>query len=122
YTNYYQMGRLTYSVNNDLITGGETKKIMNQFWYVIQTEDWVLCKADLIVMSNEYPVKYIGARVIEPERGFYTVPIATFDFASLYPTIMCAHNMCYSTIVFDPKRIAELRAKGYELEEHHVQE
>ena len=43
--------------------------------------------------------KYDGATVIEPRRGFYTEPIATLDFASLYPSIMMAHNLCYSTLV-----------------------
>jgi DNA polymerase delta subunit 1 len=37
--------------------------------------------------------------VIEPTRGFYKDPIATLDFASLYPSIMMAHNLCYSTLV-----------------------
>lgn len=36
-----------------------------------------------------------GATVIEPVKGYYDVPIATLDFASLYPSIMQAHNLCY---------------------------
>lgn len=40
--------------------------------------------------------KYEGATVIEPMKGYYTVPIATLDFASLYPSIMMAHNLCVS--------------------------
>jgi DNA polymerase delta subunit 1 len=43
--------------------------------------------------------QYEGATVIEPQRGFYDVPIATLDFASLYPSIMQAHNLCYTTLV-----------------------
>ena len=43
--------------------------------------------------------KYEGAIVIDPERGYYTHPIATLDFASLYPSIMMAHNLCYTTLV-----------------------
>ena len=31
--------------------------------------------------------------------GFYESPIATLDFASLYPSIMMTHNLCYSTLV-----------------------
>lgn len=43
--------------------------------------------------------KYEGAIVIDPKKGFYSEPIATLDFASLYPSIMMAHNLCYSTLV-----------------------
>ena len=43
--------------------------------------------------------KYEGAVVIEPIKGYYTDPVATLDFASLYPSIMMAHNLCYSTLI-----------------------
>jgi hypothetical protein len=33
-------------------------------------------------------VAYEGATVLDPIAGYYDVPIATLDFASLYPTIM----------------------------------
>lgn len=42
---------------------------------------------------------YEGATVIEPLKGFYNCPITTLDFASLYPSIIMAHNLCYSTLV-----------------------
>ena len=42
-----------------------------------------------------------GATVLEPLKGFYDKndPIATLDFNSLYPSIMIAHNLCYSTLI-----------------------
>jgi len=46
---------------------------------------------------------YQGATVLEAQSGAYYGPITALDFASLYPSIMCAHNLCYSTIVQDPK-------------------
>lgn len=30
---------------------------------------------------------------------FYDIPIATLDFSSLYPSIMMAHNLCYTTLL-----------------------
>ena len=46
--------------------------------------------------------KFQGATVLEPIRGGYlNEPITTLDFASLYPSIMRAHNMCYSTFVMN---------------------
>lgn len=51
-----------------------------------------------------------GATVLNPKRGFYSdkQPIATLDFNSLYPTIIIAHNLCYSTMISDTPDIAFL--------------
>jgi DNA polymerase delta subunit 1 len=57
--------------------------------------------------------KYEGAVVIEPVRGFYTDPVATLDFASLYPSIMMAHNLCYSTLI-PPSKIKGMNPEHYE--------
>ena len=43
--------------------------------------------------------QYEGATVIEPKKGYYDSPIATLDFSSLYPSIMMAHNLCYTTLL-----------------------
>lgn len=47
------------------------------------------------------PNSYQGATVLKPLVGYYGLenPVATLDFASLYPSIMMAHNFCYSTII-----------------------
>lgn len=56
-----------------------------------------------------------GATVIEPVKGFYDEPIATLDFASLYPSIMMAHNLCYSTLLAnDDVKAGRLPADSYE--------
>ena len=47
--------------------------------------------------------KYQGATVLDAQTGAYYSPITALDFASLYPSIMCAHNLCYSTMVMDPQ-------------------
>ena len=47
-------------------------------------------------------IEYEGATVIEPKRGYYDAPVITLDFASLYPSIMIAHNLCYTTLLPSP--------------------
>jgi DNA polymerase delta subunit 1 len=46
---------------------------------------------------------YQGATVLDAQTGAYYGPVTALDFASLYPSIMVAHNLCYSTLVMDPK-------------------
>lgn len=53
----------------------------------------------MLTMSVGTDEQYEGATVIEPKKGYYDVPIATLDFASLYPSIMMAHNLCYTTLL-----------------------
>ena len=40
---------------------------------------------------------YTGATVLEAKAGLYMDPVAGLDFASLYPSIMIANNLCVST-------------------------
>ena len=53
--------------------------------------------------TEEELTKFEGATVLEAQTGAYFRPIVALDFASLYPSIMMAHNMCYSTLVMDSK-------------------
>lgn len=45
---------------------------------------------------------YKGATVLEPTPGYYEY-VATLDFASLYPSIIMAHKLCYTTLVRRPE-------------------
>ena len=42
-----------------------------------------------------------------PLAGYYDTPVATLDFSSLYPSIMMAHNLCYTTLIESKVRAAE---------------
>ena len=46
---------------------------------------------------------YEGATVLEAQKGAYYTPITALDFEGLYPSIMMAHNLCYSSMVMDSK-------------------
>ena len=34
-----------------------------------------------------------------PPCRYYSIPITVLDFSSLYPSIMMAHNLCYTTLL-----------------------
>jgi DNA polymerase elongation subunit (family B) len=61
-----------------------------------------------VVLSNGYKVnssdEYLGAIVLDPKPGKYK-KVLSFDFSSLYPSIMLAHNICYSRYVQEPPHI-----------------
>merc|ERR1719296_656595 len=69
--------------------------------------------------AQESDSKFEGATVLEPITGYYAKPIATLDFASLYPSIMMAHNICYCTLLrpdqvksMDPEQITKAPSTG----------
>ena len=43
--------------------------------------------------------------ILEPESRFFTDPVLVMDFQSLYPSIIIAHNYCYSTCLGKMKYI-----------------
>lgn len=51
--------------------------------------------------------------MIDPIKGFYDSNIVVLDFASLYPSIIIAHNLCYCTLI-SPSREKIMLAKDYE--------
>ena len=81
-----------------------------------------LCKkaADLgflvpVIYQGALPEEgYEGATVLEAQSGAYYTPITALDFASLYPSIMMAHNLCYSTLVMDERRYGNIPGVEYE--------
>ena len=50
-------------------------------------------------------------------KAYYEVPIATLDFASLYPSIMQAYNLCYSTMV-SPQEATKLDPSKFKCSEN----
>jgi DNA polymerase delta subunit 1 len=77
-----------------LLTRGQQIKVVSQLLRKAKEQD-LLIPAMKIDVNDEFE----GATVIEPIRGYYDVPISTLDFSSLYPSIMIAHNLCYTTLL-----------------------
>ena len=67
---------------------------------VILYADLLIDRLDLVTgnASVEDVLCIILSSLLCPSR-YYDVPIATLDFASLYPSIMMAHNLCYTSLL-----------------------
>ncbi|KAL1475415.1 hypothetical protein MTO96_037303 [Rhipicephalus appendiculatus] len=48
--------------------------------------------------SSSSKSRYKGAKVVDPKSKYYDEPVVTLDFASMYPSIIIAMNLCYSTL------------------------
>lgn len=46
--------------------------------------------------------KYPGAYVPAPKKGINVTPVVALDFASLYPSIIMAHNLSPETVIVTP--------------------
>ncbi|KAF9931664.1 DNA-directed DNA polymerase delta, partial [Modicella reniformis] len=93
--NYIEMARVTGVPFNYLLARGQQIKVVSQLFRKALEKGFVIPA----VNSQGSEDQYEGATVIEPRKGYYDVPIATLDFASLYPSIMMAHNLCYTTLL-----------------------
>lgn len=94
--NYTEMARVTGVPFSFLLSRGQQIKVVSQLFRKALEEGFVIPNLKQEGSSDE---QYEGATVIEPVRGYYDVPIATLDFSSLYPSIMMAHNLCYTTLL-----------------------
>lgn len=95
--NYSEMARVTGVPMNFLLNRGQQIKVVSQLLRKAKEKGFILPTMRSGKSSDEKGFE--GAYVLDPEVGYYTEPIATLDFASLYPSIMMAHNLCYTTLV-----------------------
>ena len=95
--NYTEMARVTGVPFNFLLAKGQQIKFLSQLYRKARQQDLLI--PNLSGSGGSSEEQYEGATVIEPTRGFHEEPIATLDFASLYPSIMQAHNLCYTTLL-----------------------
>lgn len=93
--NYTEMARVTGVPFSYLLSRGQQIKVISQLFRKCLEDDIIIPNMKVEGTDEMYE----GATVIEPERGYYDVPIATLDFSSLYPSIMMAHNLCYTTLL-----------------------
>ncbi|GAB6033248.1 DNA polymerase delta catalytic subunit [Chamberlinius hualienensis] len=106
--NYMEMARVTGVPLSYLLTRGQQIKVVSQLLRAAKSRDYIIPTRSISDNGEEFT----GATVIEPLQGFYKVPISTLDFNSLYPSIMMAHNLCYTTLL-TPSSRASVNSEDY---------
>ncbi|KAK9292029.1 hypothetical protein L1049_019983 [Liquidambar formosana] len=94
--NYVEMARVTGVPISFLLSRGQSIKVLSQLLRKARQKNLVIPN---VKQAGSEQGTYEGATVLEAKAGFYEKPIATLDFASLYPSIMMAYNLCYCTLV-----------------------
>ncbi|XP_057321007.1 DNA polymerase delta catalytic subunit isoform X2 [Microplitis mediator] len=92
---YMEMARVTGVTLTSLLTRGQQIKVVSQLLRKTREHNYLM-PVNTGGVSDE---QFDGATVLEPKRGYYSDPIATLDFSSLYPSIIMAHNLCYTTLL-----------------------
>lgn len=99
--NMVEMSKATWVPLSFLVERGQGIKVFSQLTYQTRLENMLVINLDKEEIKND---DYEGATVLAAKKGAYMeIPITGLDFASLYPTIMRAHNLDHSTLVMDPK-------------------
>ena len=77
---------------------GVTFKIKNLIKRFCFLNNYIVNKS---LKNDSMKIKYVGAFVFDPILGFHK-NVVSFDFQSLYPSIMMQNNLCTSTLL-DPE-------------------
>ena len=90
--NAFQMAKVTYVPLDRIVNGGQQIRVFTLLAHYAHQQR--------IFIPDHVPTchaGYTGAVVLPPLPGLYRDCVVTLDFASLYPSIMMAFNMCYTT-------------------------
>ena len=80
----------------DLSTRGAQHKVVSTILRFCNNEKIIVNRREKKV--NVTKEKYRGATVFEPVKGVHE-KVVSFDFSSLYPSLIIANNLCVSTLV-----------------------
>lgn len=93
FPNLIEMAKVTRVPVFWLLTRGQQIKVFSQIFY----EAWY--NGFLIPTISIRGEKFKGATVLSAQRGVYYERVSGLDFASLYPSIIIAWNLCLTTWV-----------------------
>ncbi len=98
--NLLEMAKATWTPLCYLVERGQQIKVFSQLTKKAREMGFMVPTIQYGQMGDQ---GYEGATVLDAQKGAYYTPITALDFEGLYPSIMMAHNLCYSSLVMDPK-------------------
>jgi DNA polymerase delta subunit 1 len=106
--NYVELARVSGLPLDITIIRGQQIRVLVQLYRNGNASGFIIPN----IKSQESNGKFTGATVMEPIVGYYRGPVITLDFSSLYPSIMQAHNLCYSTLI-QPEDLPKYEVEDY---------
>lgn len=88
-----------------VLTRGSQYRVESLLARVAHQRDFVLLAAQRSQVYEQPAIECLPL-VMEPESGFYHDPVVVLDFQSLYPSVIIAHNLCYSTMLGNLNRLS----------------
>jgi DNA polymerase I len=98
---FIALSRTSGSLLQDIVNGGQSGMVENLLLRRFREKNRAVPpKPDSEISDDRYfeNEDLKGGAVLSPEKGLQE-NIIILDYKSLYPTIMMAHNICYSTVV-----------------------
>jgi DNA polymerase I len=98
---YIALSRASGSLLQDVVNGGQSGMVENLLMRRFRERGRVVPPKPDAEISDERYVENEGLKggaVLVPEKGLVE-NVVILDYKSLYPTIMMAHNLCYTTVL-----------------------
>ncbi|MDI9395343.1 MAG: DNA-directed DNA polymerase [Euryarchaeota archaeon] len=98
---YIALAQVSGSLLQEVVDGGQTSMVENLLLREFGLRDRVILpKPGDELSSKRYDMSsdLKGGEVLEPKKGLLK-NVLILDYKSLYPTIMMAHNLCYTTVI-----------------------
>ena len=98
---YIALAQVSGSLLQEIVDGGQTSMVENLLLREFALRDRVILPKpgdELSAQRYDMSSGLKGGAVLEPKKGLLE-NVLILDYKSLYPTIMMAHNLCYTTVV-----------------------
>ena len=76
---------------------GSQYRVESMLLRMLKPNDYIAASFSKIELQSQIALLQ-KPLIMEPITKFYVDPIIVLDFRSLYPSIIIAYNLCYSTI------------------------